>query len=83
MENLCNENGYYRAKIGTKLVNYASEFGGRLNLAVLKLTLVPVVPSKVNFLGVEAVLAIAIVDKVPWFKLALRSYHVFPFPLPG
>lgn len=27
MERLCDENGYYRAKIGSKLLNYASEFG--------------------------------------------------------
>lgn len=27
MERLCDENGYYRAKLSSKLLNYASEFG--------------------------------------------------------
>lgn len=36
LENLTDRNGYYRAMIGQKLVNYASEISGRINPAILK-----------------------------------------------
>jgi len=36
MQSLTNENGYYRAKIGDKLVNYATEMSGKLESAVFK-----------------------------------------------
>lgn len=36
LQNLTNENGYYRAMLGGKLVNYASEMNGRLDAAVFK-----------------------------------------------
>jgi len=36
MENICNENGYYRAQLGSKLVNYASEFGGKIDFQIFK-----------------------------------------------
>jgi len=36
LENLTNENGYYRAKIGNKLVNYASEINGKLESSIFK-----------------------------------------------
>ncbi len=36
LQSLTNENGYYRAKIGDKLVNYASEINGRLESAAFK-----------------------------------------------
>lgn len=36
LQSLTNENGYYRAKIGDKLVNYASEINGRLESATFK-----------------------------------------------
>ncbi|RXP46872.1 DNA primase [Lutibacter sp. HS1-25] len=37
LQSLTNENGYYRAKIGNKLVNYASEINGKLETDVFKL----------------------------------------------
>ena len=37
MESICNENGYYRAQLSSKLVNYASEFGGKLDFQILKI----------------------------------------------
>lgn len=36
MEQICNENGYYRAQLVGKLVNYASEFGGKIDHQVFK-----------------------------------------------
>ena len=36
LENLTDRNGYYRAMIGQKLVNYASEISGKVNPTVLK-----------------------------------------------
>ena len=36
LQNLTNENGYYRAMLGGKLVNYASEMTGRLDAAIFK-----------------------------------------------
>ncbi|WP_291132615.1 DNA primase family protein [Flavobacterium sp. UBA7682] len=36
MENLCNDNGYYRIKIDSKLLNYASESDGKFNLQIFK-----------------------------------------------
>jgi putative DNA primase/helicase len=37
LQSLTNENGYYRAKIGNKLVNYASEINGKLETDIFKL----------------------------------------------
>lgn len=36
LQNLTNDNGYYRAKIGNKLVNYASEISSKLEADVFK-----------------------------------------------
>ena len=36
LQSLTNENGYYRAKIANKLVNYASEINGKLESSVFK-----------------------------------------------
>jgi putative DNA primase/helicase len=36
LQNLTNENGYYRAMIANKLVNYASEINGKLEAAIFK-----------------------------------------------
>ncbi len=36
LQSLTNENGYYRAKLANKLVNYASEISGNLETAVFK-----------------------------------------------
>jgi putative DNA primase/helicase len=36
LQELTNENGYYRAKIGNKLVNYASEINGKLQTDIFK-----------------------------------------------
>jgi putative DNA primase/helicase len=36
LQDLTNENGYYRAKIGSKLVNYASEINGKLETDIFK-----------------------------------------------
>lgn len=36
LQSLTNENGYFRAKLGDKLVNYASEISGQLQTAVFK-----------------------------------------------
>lgn len=36
MQNLMNENGYYRAMLGNKLLNYASEISGELELGLFK-----------------------------------------------
>lgn len=36
LQSLTNENGYFRAKIANKLVNYASEISGKLETAVFK-----------------------------------------------
>jgi len=36
LQDLTNERGYYRAKIGSKLVNYASEINGKLETDVFK-----------------------------------------------
>ena len=36
LQNLTNENGYYRAMLGGKLVNYASEMNGRFDAAIFK-----------------------------------------------
>ncbi len=36
MERLCDENGYYRAKLGSKLLNYASEFGRISDMQMFK-----------------------------------------------
>lgn len=37
LQSLTNDNGYYRAKIGNKLVNYASEINGKLETDTFKL----------------------------------------------
>jgi putative DNA primase/helicase len=37
LQSLTNENGYYRAKIANKLVNYASEINGKLETDIFKL----------------------------------------------
>jgi len=36
LQELTNENGYYRAKIANKLVNYASEINGKLEASIFK-----------------------------------------------
>lgn len=36
LQNLTDENGYYRAKIANKLVNYASEINGKLESSIFK-----------------------------------------------
>lgn len=36
LQSLTNDNGYYRAKIGNKLVNYASEINGKLENDIFK-----------------------------------------------
>jgi putative DNA primase/helicase len=36
LQSLTNSNGYYRAKIGNKLVNYASEINGKLETDIFK-----------------------------------------------
>jgi len=36
LQNLTNENGYFRAMLANKLVNYASEINGRLEAAIFK-----------------------------------------------
>ncbi|MCS5488915.1 DNA primase family protein [Algoriphagus limi] len=36
LQSLTNETGYYRAKIGNKLLNYASEINGKLETALFK-----------------------------------------------
>ncbi|MDI9878060.1 DNA primase family protein [Flectobacillus longus] len=36
LQSLTNENGYYRAKIANKLVNYASEINGKLEASIFK-----------------------------------------------
>jgi putative DNA primase/helicase len=36
LQSLTNDNGYFRAKIGNKLVNYASEINGRLETDIFK-----------------------------------------------
>ncbi|MBS9773787.1 MAG: DNA primase [Tenacibaculum sp.] len=36
LQDLTNENGYYRAEIGNKLLNYASEINGKLESAIFK-----------------------------------------------
>ena len=36
LQSLTNENGYYRAMIANKLVNYASEINGKLETAIFK-----------------------------------------------
>lgn len=36
LQSLTNEHGYYRAKIGDKLVNYASEINGKLETSIFK-----------------------------------------------
>jgi putative DNA primase/helicase len=36
LQSLTNENGYYRAKLANKLVNYASEINGKLETAIFK-----------------------------------------------
>lgn len=36
MNHLCDTNGYYRATLGTKLLNYTNEFGGKIDLQMLK-----------------------------------------------
>jgi putative DNA primase/helicase len=36
MENLCDEKGYHRVHIESKLLNYASEFGGKINIQTFK-----------------------------------------------
>nr|WP_315171025.1 phage/plasmid primase, P4 family [uncultured Flavobacterium sp.] len=36
LQNLTNDNGYFRAKIGNKLVNYASEINGKLETDIFK-----------------------------------------------
>jgi len=36
LQNLTNESGYYRAMLGGKLVNYASEMNGKLDAAIFK-----------------------------------------------
>lgn len=36
LQNLTNENGYFRAKLANKLVNYASEINGKLESSIFK-----------------------------------------------
>ena len=36
LQSLTNDNGYFRAKIGNKLVNYASEINGKLETDIIK-----------------------------------------------
>ena len=36
MRRLCDENGYYRVGLDTKLLNYASEFGGKIDNQMFK-----------------------------------------------
>jgi putative DNA primase/helicase len=36
LQSLTNDNGYFRAKLGDKLVNYASEISGQLQTAIFK-----------------------------------------------
>lgn len=36
MENLCDDKGYHRVHIESKLLNYASEFGGKINIQNFK-----------------------------------------------
>jgi putative DNA primase/helicase len=36
LQNLTNENGYFRAKLANKLVNYASELNGKLEASIFK-----------------------------------------------
>jgi putative DNA primase/helicase len=36
LQSLTNENGYYRAKLANKLVNYASEINGKLETSIFK-----------------------------------------------
>lgn len=36
LQSLTNDNGYYRAKLATKLVNYASEINGKLESSIFK-----------------------------------------------
>lgn len=36
LQNLTNDNGYYRAKIANKLINYASEINGKLQTDIFK-----------------------------------------------
>ncbi len=36
LQNLTNENGYFRAMLGNKLVNYASEINGKLETSIFK-----------------------------------------------
>lgn len=36
LQSLTNDNGYFRAKLGNKLVNYASEINGKLESAIFK-----------------------------------------------
>lgn len=36
LQNLTNENGYYRAMLGSKLLNYASEINGKLETSIFK-----------------------------------------------
>ena len=36
IQSLTNDNGYYRAKLGNKLANYASEISGKLESAIFK-----------------------------------------------
>ncbi len=36
LQNLTNENGYYRAMLSNKLVNYASEINGRMDVSIFK-----------------------------------------------
>jgi len=36
LQNLTNDNGYFRAMLGNKLVNYSSEINGRLETAIFK-----------------------------------------------
>jgi putative DNA primase/helicase len=37
LQSLTNENGYYRAKIANKLINYASEINGKLETSIFKI----------------------------------------------
>lgn len=36
LQDITNENGYYRAQLGNKLVNYSSEINGKLDSAIFK-----------------------------------------------
>lgn len=36
LQNLTNESGYYRAMLGGKLVNYTSEFNGKMDVSIFK-----------------------------------------------